>query len=415
MGKAKKPTKTPQPLSPRIIVQNVGGADQRILVAEFEGLAVADGPDIIPDDKAWSRSVPGHVGPIAVGDEPSISGLSVCKEARPEEEFLEVRSTADRGLAVFAARKIKAGTLVLVERALIALDKDEENDYGAVERAFSRLSRAEQKMYLRLFDAQKSRMSRVVSIYYSNCYNCETFRPGGQGGSAIGALSSRINHSCVPNVQFSFDEARNEMRFYAIRDIPRGKEVCSNYDKAVFEVAAKRQRKQQMYYGFVCRCEACDPKTEFWAKSDERRRDMYDAIRAVQWCEKKLAVAESGAVAVTVVTSDRGQAGAGNSNAAAVAAADAGSVNVVVDEALAFLTKLESLLLKESLVGVPLANTYRSMAKWADRKGDKAKGTDEAVKWKIKELEACITALGGEGHRTKEIGTWLERHPVLGR
>ncbi|KIW75051.1 hypothetical protein Z517_11822 [Fonsecaea pedrosoi CBS 271.37] len=418
MGKAKKPTKTPQPLSPRIIVQNIGGGDQRILVAEFEGLAVADGPDIIPDDKARSRSVPEHVGPIAVGDEPSISGLSVCKEARPEEEFLEVRSTADRGLAVFATRKIKAGTLVLVERALIALDKDEENDYGAVERAFSRLSRAEQKMYLRLFDAQKSRMSRVVSIYYSNCYNCEAFRPGGQGGSAIGALSSRINHSCVPNVQFSFDEARNEMRFYAIRDIPRGKEVCSNYDKAVFEVAAKRQRKQQMYYGFVCRCEACDAKTEFWAKSDERRRDMCDAIRAVQWCEKKLAAAESGAVAVTAMTSDKGQVGARarieDSKAAAVAAVDAESVNVVVDEALAFLTKLESLLLKESLVGVPLANTYRSMAKWAERKGDKAKGTDEAVKWKIKELEACVTALGREGHRTKEIETWLERHSVLG-
>ncbi len=173
---------------------------------------------------------------------------------------------SDRGLAVFTTRKIKAGTLILAETPIVSLSKAEENEPSAIERDFSHLLKADQKAYLKLFDAQKSRMTPVVSIYYSNCYNCEGFKLDGTGGSALGAMASRINHSCIPNLQFSYDEASNEMRFFAIRDIPRGKEVVSNYDKAVFDVAAKRQGKQQMYYGFQCKCEACVPQSEYLGK-----------------------------------------------------------------------------------------------------------------------------------------------------
>ncbi|KIW89126.1 uncharacterized protein Z519_09978 [Cladophialophora bantiana CBS 173.52] len=348
-----------------------------MLVSQLDRLSVADGSGIIPADKIWPQTIVGDVRAT------QLTGSAAVSRSRPRDDLLEVVSTSDRGLAVFSTRKIKAGTLVLAERPLISLDKDEENDASAIEREFSKLSRTEQKIYLRLFDAQKSRMSRVVSIYYSNCYNCGGFRPS-QGGSAIGVLSSRFNHSCVPNLQFSYDEGSNEMRFYAIRDISRGKEMCSNYDKSVFEVTTKRQRKQQMYYGFVCRCEACEPKNEFWARSDERRMGMYDAIRAVQRCEKNLSAGSD-----TVIGEEE----------------QAGRVELA-EEALRSLARLEGLLLKEGLVGAPLANTYRSMAKWAERKGDR--GGDEAVTWRIKELGVCITAFGEDAQRTKDIEAQLD-------
>jgi hypothetical protein len=218
-------------------------------------------------------------------------------------------------------------------------------------------------------------MTRVVSIYYSNCYNCDAFKADGRGGSAIGALASRINHSCVPNVQFCYNEGTNEMEFRAIRDIPRGKEICSNYDKAVFEVKTKRRRKQQIYYGFVCKCEACEPKNEFWAKSDERRKGMYEAFRVLQSCDEKF--------------SEKGDGPVGGE----------GRQNVVANEALDALVRLEELLLKECQVGIPLANAYRSMAKWAERKHD----FTQAAKWKIKELDVCMTCFGPSTRRVKEI------------
>ncbi|KIW11387.1 hypothetical protein PV08_10687 [Exophiala spinifera] len=303
----------------------------------------------------------------------------------PQEDLLEIVSTPDRGQAVFTTRKIKAGTLLLAERPLIRLQKHEEDDPEAIAREFSLLSRADQKVFLKLFDAQKSRMARAASIYYSNCYNCDSYVASGQGGSAVGVFASRINHGCVPNVQFCYDEPSNEMRFHAIRDIPRGKELCSNYDKAVFEVRSKRQRKQQIYYGFICRCEACEPKTEFWARSDERRMAMYDAFKIVQACEKEFLSlsARSGSL----------------DDCESAAQTVPGVSRDTADAALGTLVKLEELLLKECLAGVPLANTYRSLAKWAERKRDYA----QAVKWKGKELDVCRLSFGSDALRTKGV------------
>ncbi|KAL2441506.1 hypothetical protein ABEF95_015214 [Exophiala dermatitidis] len=414
---------------------------------------------------------------------------SSSSESSPQDSLLELVNTPDRGMGVFATRKIKAGTLVLVERPLIILDKNEETTPAAIEREFAALSRADQKVYLRLWDAEKSGMSRVVSIYYSNCYNCDEFVKPKQanttttpdqrdattgtvtagstagGGSAIGAFASRLNHSCLPNVQFSYDETTNQMQFRAIRDIARGKEICSNYDKVVFETRSKRQRKQQIYYGFICTCEACEPHTEFWAKSDERRKGMYAAFRIVQACEKRyndnptnisterngVHVSSDGGDNTTNSSSMKTNDGkTATDTAPAVESrvpethqvekqknpkknkkakshhksttstahardggrpwhidnADLGddydasqTVSLVVDEALAALTKLETLLLKETLLGTPLANTYRSMAKWAERKHDVG-GT---VQYKRKELGVCRIAFGERAVRCREI------------
>jgi hypothetical protein len=326
----------------------------------------------------------------------------------PQDSLLQVISTPDRGLAVVTTRKIKAGTLLLAERPLIALSKTEETDPQAIERDFAALSKAEQRLYLSLFDAQKSRMSRVVSIYYSNCYNCEEAsttttatttaiaapndeRGTHRRGSAIGALSSRINHSCVPNVQFSYHEEKGEMRFFALRDIPRGREVCGSYEREVCLRAAERQRVQLMYYGFVCSCEACAPRTEFWARSDERRRAMHDALGRVKRGEKRLARSEKEKEKQQQQQEKKQQ--------------NTERTQIVV-EALEALTRLEGLLLKEGLVGVPLANTYRGMAKWAERKGEMA--TQEVVKWKMRELDVCTTCFGEDARRTREIKARLD-------
>ncbi|KAJ4511143.1 hypothetical protein HRR83_007184 [Exophiala dermatitidis] len=435
---------------------------------------------------------------------------SSSSEPSPQDSLLELINTPDRGMGVFARRKIKAGTLVLVERPLIILDKDEETNPAAIEREFAALSRADQKVYLRLWDAEKSGMSRVVSIYYSNCYNCDEFvkpkqanttattsssrhnkhdssavrdaRTTAGGGSAIGAFASRLNHSCVPNVQFSYDETTNEMQFRAIRDIARGKEICSNYDKVVFETRSKRQRKQQIYYGFVCTCEACEPHTEFWARSDERRKGMYAAFRIVLECEKRYSDnttdipterngvhvgSDGGDNAINNSSSSSTKTDDGNTatvTATAPAAVTdsqtpqpnrvekqkqknkknknakshqhstptstttapqdgrpvhnndaklgdqgtpqphAASVNVI-NEALTALTKLETLLLKEALLGTPLANTYRSMAKWAERKHDIL----GSIQYKRKELDVCRIAFGERAVRCREIEDKLDK------
>lgn len=300
----------------------------------------------------------------------------------PQDKYLEVKSTPDRGLGVFATRKIKAGTLILSEQSLLSLCKDEEDDHSAVEREFMKLSRADQRKYPKLFDAEKSRMPRVASIYYSNCYNLDSLAPDGKGGSAIGNLASRFNHSCIANAQFSYDFDHKQMMFYAIRDIPRGREVCSNYEKNVFETATRRIQKLRMYYGFGCGCEACQggDKNEFWGRSDERRKAMLVAFRQVKQCDKIFLKQEA----------ENGWS-------------DDESKNKVLEEAISALTRLETLLLKECLTGIVLSNTYRSLSKWCERNQQLV----EAVKWKEMEWHNCTMGLGGHAYRTREAGKKL--------
>ncbi|KEF62147.1 uncharacterized protein A1O9_00119 [Exophiala aquamarina CBS 119918] len=311
-----------------------------------------------------------------------MAGEGHALHSSPQDQYLEIKSTMDRGLAVFAVRKIKAGTLIHCEDPLFSLCKDEEDDHSAIQREFSKLPRASQRRFLKLFDAEKSRMPRVVSIYYSNCYNLDSFAPDGRGGSAIGDLSSRFNHSCIPNVQFSYNFDRRQMMFYAIRDIPRGKEVCSSYDKNLFEIATRRRQKLQMYYAFVCHCEACEGanKNEFWGRSDERRTAMRDAFKRVQCCEKVFLNENIEAQEPRFEHKDR-----------------------AIEEARSALGKLETLLLKEGLTGVVLANIYRSLSKWSERK----QLLVETVKWKEMERLHCELGLGGHALRTKEAAEKL--------
>jgi hypothetical protein len=330
------------------------------------------GPSTSPGQISELMASPDVPGFDSSRTDPSITTPST--NVRPQDTLLKVINTPNHGRAIFTIRKIKAGTLLLAENPLIILSKSEENNYNAIEREYSLLPKPQQKIYKKLFDAEKSRMSSVVSIYNSNCYNCEGWKFDGMGGSAVGELASRFNHSCLPNAQFSYHERTNEMRFYAIRDIPRGKEVFTNYFKNQFKAAAKRNGEQQMHYGFMCRCDACDPKTEFWARSDERRVEMQKCLSAAARYE---------------------EAFAGSSGD-----------QEIVQAAIATLKKLEGLLRKERLVGTPLAKVYRSLAKWTERAPDRS--INEVIEWTVLERDICVVSYGLDGLRTQEAEKKLD-------
>lgn len=342
----------------------------------------------VPDEQSASTT---PCSTSFTGSIPSTSLTAASSTPSSDDESTtpccEIQSTPDRGQALFSARRIRPGTLIFAEEPLIALSKELEESYEAIEAAFSALSKREKKAYGALFDAKKSRMSTTVSIYYSNCYSTESF-VGAQvsdntleGGSCIGKLSSRINHSCVPNVCFSFlppslAHRRGQMRFYAIKAISKGKELLSNYDKSIFETSRRRQQKYLLHYGFRCTCEACLPQTDFWTRSDERRRAMRDAVSSVKGLEKKWQKAFEEDDATTQVEVCRG--------------------------AVVELLELQGLLVKEGLTAVPLANAYRSLVKWSER------GGLDAQQWREKELEVSILMSGKKSLRSVALKQVLD-------
>lgn len=297
----------------------------------------------------------------------------------------------------------------------------------ALDHCFKALPKSSQKAYMKLHDSEKTSFSRIKSIYFSNCYDLGKPDTGSaHGGSAIGLLASRINHSCIPNVQFSFADtvppqlaalvasdddkfngsARGVMLFYTLRNLSANRELLSNYD-SIFATAAQRQVKHQMYYGFRCDCEACTGESEFWAKSDERRRELawlkgqIDAADK-RWRNKQRTCDEHDGDITNKKSRDemhylhsKNKADAlGSDRSPALT-----SSNEILSSIRPMLEKLEGLLIKEGLFGVDLANAYRDLAIWSARAGNSA----TAKAWATKEQKTCIIAFGGESRRVTEV------------
>lgn len=110
---------------------------------------------------------------------------------------------------------------------------------------------------------------------------------------------------------------------------------------------------------------------------------------------------------------------AGGLAMAEVAIEEAHQKRDILEIAIASLLKLEGLLIKEGLTHTPLANTYRSLAKWSARlvalkseaggtKSQNDTKANEVRKWKQKELEVCEMCFGRESERYKALRIDLE-------
>lgn len=358
------------------------------------------------------------------------SAIAVTRPYDPS--LIEVVSTPDRGYAVFTTTRIPAGTLILAERPIIRLTATEELSVSTsvedmLAQRFSALPKSSQKSYLKLHDSEKASFSRVKSIYFSNCYDLGKSDTGSiHGGSAIGLLASRINHSCVPNVQFSFidtipsqlanivaqgsqvnESKENDgmMLFYALRNIPAHRELLANYD-SIYMNTEERQMKQQMYYGFRCTCEACTGKTEFWAKSDERRREMSQLKAQIDRMEKRW---ERGHGSVSVYTKFTT---GGQNDESLQNTGDKGHIsdhqrvvsvetNDLISSVLSALERLATLLIKEGIMGMDLVQAYRALSKWSRRANREA----EAEHWSEKKRYTSTIAFGVQSRHLVEHGS----------
>lgn len=63
---------------------------------------------------------------------------------------------------------------------------------------------------------------------------------------------AKINHSCNPNVKFTFNKNTGTMHLYALRDIKKGQEIYDSYleNKKI----DNHHNYLREHYGFECRC-----------------------------------------------------------------------------------------------------------------------------------------------------------------
>jgi hypothetical protein len=205
----------------------------------------------------------------------------------------EIRPSTNKGLGVFANEHIPRGSRIVCETPIFTAPSEPGLlDVNDVYYRFSFLQGEDREKYLQLHAAQvmtdfimsdvatnfpqilREHIAKVVSIFETNAFKMESTR--GEGTSGIFAIASRINHSCSPNANQTWNSRIGCLTVHAIKDIPINEEITIPY---VFPTLDRSQRLSGLKgYGFVCTCPICDDfatSTPSGEVSRKRRQQIY--------------------------------------------------------------------------------------------------------------------------------------------
>jgi hypothetical protein len=200
----------------------------------------------------------------------------------------EVRSSRGKGLGLFARRKIKRGTRIVVETPLFTIRPQNtaggdaytlQQLFNDVENAYKQLSPGEKAAYLTCFDnrpADDKETSREVLIFKNNA------APLSDGTFGIFPKMAKINHSCKPNAVSVYSEPQGTRIIWAARDIKKGEEITITYVPLL--QTTEQRREGLANYGFHCECEVCrahDVGTDH-EHGDEKRANIAILMSALE-------------------------------------------------------------------------------------------------------------------------------------
>lgn len=244
------------------------------------------------DDDNQKQHLEGQSGPLqrpTIVETDSFTGLPTS---------LELRFTPSCGYGLFAVEDIPRGTRILAETPFIY---EPARDYGHfLWEQLSSLSPDRMLRYTELsstqdkvsslrrlgirqrlqkkhhsisgdaMDVAVEDMIKLHNIYFNNAVIIDS-RDDMETGPFL--LYSRVNHSCLPNVDNSFNATINKHTVHANQDIKAGEEIFTSYIRAV-NCKADRQTRLREQWGFQCRCRACYGPGAF--ANELRRQELSD-------------------------------------------------------------------------------------------------------------------------------------------
>ncbi|KAF2217151.1 hypothetical protein CERZMDRAFT_81109 [Cercospora zeae-maydis SCOH1-5] len=204
------------------------------------------------------------------------------------QPLFEIRASEGKGLGVFARQYIPRGTRVICEEPLLEIA---QGNLDVAYHEYLRLSSDRKAVFDALhsylpphLDAEHA--ARICALHRGvseadltqhlvdhvrviSIFACNTFILA-NGNLGVFEVSSRLNHSCVPNVHHTNNPVLGKETVQAVRDIAPGEELQVNYmgAGATYEMQHVRLPKLQDLYGFSCKCVACSDPTGL---SDQRR------------------------------------------------------------------------------------------------------------------------------------------------
>ncbi|PGG95507.1 hypothetical protein AJ79_10018 [Helicocarpus griseus UAMH5409] len=187
-------------------------------------------------------------------------------------ELYDIRAIPGKGLGCFATSKIPRGTRIIIEEPLFIVPSMATNLQSA-EKSFLQqlrsLNKEQQYQFFSLHNAHKGRCSPVIGIIKTNAM------PFGARGAegAIFPRAARINHSCKPNSQNTWNSNLERLTIQNFKDIEEGEEITIAYVDGT-ELFDTRQQCFEEAFGFRCDCEVCGVSPEETKERDRRLKEM---------------------------------------------------------------------------------------------------------------------------------------------
>jgi len=142
-------------------------------------------------------------------------------------------------------------------------------------------------------DRKLSHFLKRCAIFYTNCAN---MRPG--HGAGIFLTTSRLNHSCQPNVDCWYNPTLGKQNMHANRARSAGEELLATY---IAEIA-RRPRSERMKalkesWGFNCSCTLC--ATPEGSESERTRGRLFELWQQLERWERDEAPSSAVQVPIT--------------------------------------------------------------------------------------------------------------------
>lgn len=233
-----------------------------------------------------------------------------------------IASSANRGRGLFAAKEIKRGSVVMVEKAfcanfggdlgkdyslLVSINTDRMEIGTCAERLYELTDKIirnphHASRFLNLYDGGKFKQKQVSrvdgavvvdtfqvqAIAGLNGFECPSIRSSldveeGKARQSTGVWihASYINHSCLPNTCTAF--IGDMMIVRATDDIKAGEEIFTTYNPVAISFP-KRNEKFSMWWGFQCDCRLCQLESQLpaavFTERDRLAEEAKDFIAA---------------------------------------------------------------------------------------------------------------------------------------
>lgn len=181
-----------------------------------------------------------------------------------------VKKSDGKGEGVFATQDIPAGTVIMHDHPIMSFYSTQRSPTSKeIKKLFKGLSQEQQRKFLNLHEGHRPLSTKLLRIYKANTFEVDR-------GTVILLDASKLNHSCVPNVERTDTipgKEGKDLWIVTVKPVAKGDEILIRYiGEFDFMTRQQRQKWLRLYYGFECTCPACSLVNDNTTHSDTRRR-----------------------------------------------------------------------------------------------------------------------------------------------